>query len=248
MTDMKNRRPVLTSIFSLLSLAFIASTTMADALLDDELSQAMALKGDVKNGQKLFTICSACHTTEGWGTNDGLFPQLAGQHRSVIIKQLADIRTKNRDNPEMYPFAKEEAMGGPQAIADVTAYISTLPMTPTPSHGADSMTDKEKAKAERMFYNKCSGCHGVNGEGDAEKFYPRIQGQHYAYLLRQLQWIKTGKRRNANKLMMRKIKRLKTADFELLANYISNLSPPKAMLAEPGWKNPDFWGEQTTKP
>ena len=221
----------------------ISPISLADAPLDDELTQAMALEGDIKKGQEIFTICAACHTTEGWGTENGQFPQIAGQHPSVILKQLADIRAKNRDNPEMYPFAKEDAIGGPQAIADVTAYIATLPMSPTPSHRAGELSEEDRAKAERMFFTKCSGCHGVNGEGDTEKFYPRIQGQHYEYLLRQLKWIQTGKRRNADKTMMRKIKRLKKADFESLADYVSRLSPPKDLVAEPGWKNPDFWGK-----
>lgn len=236
-------RQFMLSVLGLLATCVLSSICLADAPLDDELNQAMALDGNVENGRELFTICAACHTTEAWGTNDGQFPQLAGQHPSVVLKQLADIRAKNRDNPEMYPFAKEDAIGGPQAIADVTAYIATLPMSPKPSHGAE-MSEEDQAKAERMFFTKCSGCHGVNGQGDQEKFYPRIQGQHYEYLLRQLTWIQTGKRRNADKTMMRKIKRMKIDDFELLANYVSRILPPKDMVAEPGWKNPDFWGNK----
>ena len=210
---------------------------LADAPLDDELSEAMALKGDATKGREIFSICAACHTTEAWGTKDGRYPHLAGQHSSVVIKQLADIRAGNRDNPEMYPLAKEDVLGGPQAIADVVAYIDTLPMSPEPSSG--NAGDSERA--EKLFFTKCSGCHGVNGQGDEESFYPRIHGQHYEYLLRQLKWIQTGKRRNANKTMMRKIKRLKLEDLERLADYVSMLSPPAEMIAEPGWKNPDFW-------
>ncbi len=229
---------------ALIGLSFPFYPGLADAPLDDELSQAMELVGDLQRGKEIYTICAACHTTEGWGTNDGVFPQVAGQHPSVIIKQLADIRANNRDNPEMFPFAREDAIGGPQAIADVTAYIGTLLMSPNPSHGTEIESEKDRAKAERMYFNKCSGCHGVNGEGDAEKFYPRIQGQHYEYLLRQLTWIQTGKRRNADKNMMRKIKRMKPEDFELLADYISRVQPPAEMVAQPGWKNPDFWGAE----
>ena len=235
---MQIHRIFATALYVLPLLTFSMSC-FADAPLDDELSQAMALKGDVANGQKIFTICAACHTTESWGTDDGAYPQLAGQHPSVIIKQLADIRAGNRDNPEMYPLAKEDVIGGPQAIADVAAYIDTLPMNPTPGTGKAS----DEARAEKLFFTKCSGCHGVNGQGDAEKFYPRIHGQHYEYLLRQLKWIQTGKRRNADKVMMRKIKRMKPEDFELLADYVSRLKPPAEKIAEPGWKNPDFWSE-----
>lgn len=217
---------------TVLSLACMATNTP-----DDELSQSMALEGEATKGRKIFSICSACHTTEGWGTNDGRYPQLAGQHSSVLIKQLADIRSGKRSNPEMHPLATFDAIGGPQSIADVVAYIKTLPMSPETGKG--NVGDRERA--EKLFYTKCSGCHGANGEGDEEKFYPRIHGQQYGYLLRQLKWIQTGERLNSNKTMMRKIKRLKLEDLELLADYVSRLSPPAEMIAEPGWKNPDFW-------
>ena len=70
----------------------------ADAPLDDELSLAMELDGDLERGKELYTICAACHTTEGWGTTDGVFPQLSGQHRSVVIKQLADTHDAPSQN------------------------------------------------------------------------------------------------------------------------------------------------------
>ena len=35
---------------------------------------------------------------------------MAGQHSTVIIKQIADIRIGKRDNPKMYPFANIEAL------------------------------------------------------------------------------------------------------------------------------------------
>ena len=96
----------------------------------DELEIAMGLKGDAKNGRDVYEVCAACHMPEGWGLPDGTFPQLAGQHRTVLIKQLADIRAQNRDNPTMYPFALPSQIGGAQAVADVVEYMATLPMSP----------------------------------------------------------------------------------------------------------------------
>jgi len=214
----------------------LGSTLLADTPLDDELTQAMALKGDVKRGKEVFKLCIACHSTNGWGLKDGTFPQLSGQHRSVIIKQIADIRAGNRDNPMMAPIAKEAVMGGPQAISDVAAYISTLPMNPEPGHGKGG----NDAKAEKLFYRKCAECHGSDAGGDEERFFPRIQGQHYEYLLRQIKWMREGKRRNANPNMVKRIKKMKMKDLELLVDYVSRLKPPKDLLAEPDWKNPDF--------
>ena len=94
-----------------------------------EEAAALKLKPNLENGRDVFEVCSACHLPEGWGTEEGTFPQLAGQHRTVLIKQLADIRARNRDNPTMYPFALPQSIGDAQALADLTAYISK-PYTP----------------------------------------------------------------------------------------------------------------------
>ncbi len=209
---------------------------IADAPLDDELTLAMAATPSVEAGREVFKLCVVCHQTEAWGTIDGVYPQLAGQHSSVIIKQIADIRAGNRDNPSMLVIVQEKVMGGPQAIADVTAYIQTLPMTPKPGLGPGHRLDK----AERIYYRKCAECHGSSAQGDAERYYPRLQGQHYAYLLRQLEWIRDGKRRNANPVMAKRIQRMKDSDFSQLADFISRIPPPKEDLAPEGWKNPDF--------
>lgn len=196
----------------------------------------MAATPDVEAGKEVFKLCVVCHQTESWGVVDGSYPQLAGQHRSVIIKQIADIRAGNRDNPAMLVIAQEKVMGGAQAIADVTAYIQTLPMTPTPGLGPG----EKLGKGERLYYRKCAECHGSNGQGDDKRYYPRIQGQHYAYLLRQLNWIRDGKRRNANPEMASRLKKLKARDLPVLADYISRLKPPVEDIAPVGWKNPDF--------
>ncbi|MCK5725313.1 MAG: c-type cytochrome [Thiotrichaceae bacterium] len=219
-----------------LGMSLLIFTAQADAPLDDELSQAMALEGNIEKGKEVFKLCIGCHNSNGWGLKDGTFPQLSGQHKSVIIKQLADIRAGNRDNPMMEVIAKESVMGGPQAIADVAAYIATLPMNPEPGHG-EGGNDK---RAEKLFYRKCAECHGADASGDAKRFFPRIQGQHYEYLLRQIIWMREGKRRNANPNMVKRIKKMKMKDLELLVDYVSRLKPPKDKIAPPDWKNPDF--------
>jgi cytochrome c553 len=54
-----------------------------------------------------------------------------------------------------------------------------------PENGVGPGTDL--ANGEKLFKDNWVRCHGANGEGDEEKYYPRIQGQHYEYLLRQYQ-------------------------------------------------------------
>ncbi|MEO5336302.1 MAG: c-type cytochrome [Magnetospirillum sp. WYHS-4] len=201
-----------------------------------EKDEALHLKPDTKNGRDVYEVCAACHMPEGWGLDDGTFPQLAGQHRKVIIKQLADIRALNRDNPTMYPFALPSQIGGPQSIADVSEYIAKLPMNP--NNGVGDGKDLEHGK--KLYKENCVRCHGENGEGDVEKYYPRIQAQHYKYMLRQFEWIRDKKRRNANPDMVQQIKNFTDRDMKAVIDYTSRIKPPKEMIAPVGWLNPDF--------
>ena len=201
-----------------------------------EQDEALHLTPNLENGRDVYEVCSACHQLNGWGLPDGTFPQIAGQHPKVAIKQLADIRALNRDNPTMYPFALPSEIGGAQSIADVAAYIAQLPMNP--ENGVGPGTDLEHGA--QLYKDNCVRCHGDNGEGNDEKFYPAIHGQHYEYLKRQYEWIREGKRRNANPDMVEQIKNFTEKDEIAVLDYVSRLKPPKEKLAEPGWQNPDF--------
>lgn len=202
-----------------------------------EQEEAMNLTPDRENGRDVYEVCAACHLTEGWGTEDGTFPQLAGQHKGVLIKQLADIRARNRDNPTMYPFALPESIGDAQALADVVSYIQTIPMNP--ANGVGDGTDL--ALGEQLYKDNCVKCHGEKGEGNLEKLYPRIQGQHYKYMLRQFEWIRDGKRRNANPDMVKQIQGFSDKDMRAVIDYVARSKPPKELLAPSAdWINPDF--------
>jgi cytochrome c553 len=205
-----------------------------------EKDEAMSLTPNLENGVNVYEHCIVCHTPEGWGTKDGSFPQLAGQHRSVLIKQLADMRALNRHNPTMYPFTLPQSIGGAQAIADVAEYLQRLPMNP--DNGKGPWDDKKRlAHGKRLFENHCVKCHGHNGEGDDQKFYPRIQGQHYAYMLRQLEQIRDGKRRNVDPEAVKQIKGFSNKEMRIVINYVSRIPVPKEDLASStDWKNPDF--------
>ena len=201
-----------------------------------EREKALTLEPDYENGIDVYEVCTACHLPNGWGTAEGTFPQLAGQHWMVTIKQLADIRERNRDNPTMYPFALPRSIGGVQAIRDVAEYIAKLPMNPEPGLG----DGKDLELGEKLYKENCVQCHGDNGEGKGEKFYPRIHSQHYEYLLRQFEWIRDKKRRNANPDMVKQIAGFSDRDMKAVMDYVARLKPPKDMIGDPDWENPDF--------
>jgi len=205
--------------------------------LDDIVYQAMKAKPNIENGRELYRNCAVCHTPEGWGAPSGRYPQIAGQHETVSIKQLRDIHDGNRDNPTMVPFTAPLFVKGAQSLADVSAYIRQLPMVPNNSVGYGAQLEEGK----KLYDDNCKECHKANGEGNAEKFYPRVQGQHYNYLVRQLHWIKDGKRRNADKKMMKQLQKFSRRDIDLMADYISRLRPDNSITAESiYWRNPDF--------
>lgn len=201
-----------------------------------EQEEALTLTPNLENGIEVYEVCAACHLYEGWGQPSGTFPQLAGQLKNVTIKQLSDIRALNRDNPTMYPFALPESIGGSQSIADVAAYIATLPMNPEPGVGPG--TDLELGA--QLYKDNCVKCHGDNGQGIDEKYYPLIQGQHYAYLMRQFEWIRDGKRRNANPDMVKQIKEFSNEDMSAVLDFVSRQKPPADKIGVPGWENPDY--------
>jgi len=201
-----------------------------------ETAKAFRLTPDIENGKKLYGLCAVCHNPEGWGSENGYYPQIAGQLPGVIIKQLADIRARNRDNPTMFPFSMPSKLGGAQEMADVAAYISALPMNPNNGKGPGF----HLVLGEKLYNEYCTDCHGENGEGDEKEHIPLIQGQHYHYLVRQFRWIKYGKRRNADKEMVKQIKGFTGRDIIAVMDYVSRLRAPQDNLATEGWLNPDF--------
>jgi cytochrome c553 len=201
-----------------------------------EVEQALALAPDTENGLKIYRTCAKCHMPEGWGLTSGLVPQIAGQHRKVVIKQLADIRAGNRDNVMMAPYSSVESIGGTQAVADVAGYIDTLELSVATGKGPG----KDLELGARLYAEHCTRCHGEAGEGDADAFVPRIQAQHYPYLLRQFELIRDGKRRNANPEMVAQIRGFEARETQAVLDYVSRLEPPEELRAPPGWHNPDF--------
>jgi cytochrome c553 len=186
-----------------------------------EKFEALQLTGNIENGQEAFEVCSACHLPNGAGRPDGTFPQLAGQHTTVIVKQIADIREGRRDNPIMYPFAI--TLVDPQELADVSAYIETLPI---PSdNGKGSGTDLELG--EKLYKENCVQCHGDHGEGNAQMFYPVLAGQHYKYLLRQIRDIAEKRRRNANPDMVKIVVGFDDEQLQAVVDYMSRLTWPE---------------------
>jgi cytochrome c553 len=158
-----------------------------------------------------------CHLPDAAGRADGTFPSLAGQHRSVIVKQLVDIRESRRSNPIMLPHA--QALLDAREIDDVAAYLASLPLPAEPGRGKGD----DLERGAQLYDRDCTTCHGAGGDGDATRAIPVLRGQHYAYLLRQIRAIAAGRRGNAHSEMQSRIRDYRDAELRAVVDYASRL-------------------------
>jgi cytochrome c553 len=185
--------------------------------LSPSLRVALEHEGNAERGRDAYTSCAVCHMKDGSGHSDGTFPRLAGQHASVIIKQLIDIREGRRANPLMLPYARR--LSGSQEIADLARYVSLLPGSPDNGKG----TGEDLPLGAELYGRDCASCHGVNGEGDAARFIPALARQHYGYMLRQIRDIGAGRRGNAHPEMVSLTAGYSDAELMALVDYASRI-------------------------
>lgn len=194
--------------------------------LTPERAEALRKTADVARGKEAFRGCRGCHKQDAFGRVDGTYPRLTGQYASVIVKQLTDIRAGLRYNPKMEPFISPDAVSVDE-IADIAAYLSTLT---TIKENGKGPGDQVRA-GEALYTQKgCVKCHGARGEGNGEKLYPALAAQHYSYLLREMELIRTMARGNSHPDMVTALRDLSTADMEALADYLARL--PDRRLAK----------------
>ncbi len=178
------------------------------------------LRPDAMHGGQLFERCAACHASDGGGSADGSVPGIAGQYRSVLIKQLVDYRYSRRWDPRMEVIANSHSLTKSQDIADVTSFAAALPFKADASHG-DGVN---VAHGAEVFGRLCAGCHGARGEGNAAKAVPRLAGQRYEYLRRQLYEAVDDRRPNFANDHVLLLRRFQREDFTGVSDYLSRLS------------------------
>ncbi|MGA8393422.1 MAG: c-type cytochrome [Burkholderiaceae bacterium] len=189
---------------------------------DAQLSTLLAKPGDVDRGKAAFVTCEGCHRKNASGRSDGSIPRLTGQHASVIVKQVLDIRAGRRSNPSMQPFVVDPSFTMTQLV-DIAAYLQALPFEGSIGKGPGT----DLARGKQLYERDCAACHGASGQGDAVKFYPMVSAQHYRYLLREVIAIRDGSRGNSNAEMVKVVKPYTPAEIEAVSDYMSQMAPPK---------------------
>lgn len=187
--------------------------------LTPERAEVLHKTGDAERGNEAFRGCRGCHKQDAFGRVDGTYPRLTGQYASVIVKQLTDIRAGARLNPKMEPFISPDAITVDE-IADIATYLSTLATVKENGKGPG-----DQVRLGETIYNQrgCVKCHGSRGEGSGEKLYPALAAQHFSYLVREMELIRTGARGNSHPDMVATLRDISTNDMEAMADYLARL-------------------------
>ncbi len=180
-----------------------------------------AATGDRDAGSRSYRGCAVCHGVDGAGRADGTFPRIAGQHASVVEKQVHDIRDGRRGNPVMASHV--EALTDPREVADIAVYVEGLVPAGENGRGGDADT----ARGAELYRRDCSACHGERGEGSATRVVPVVAGQHYAYLLRQMRAIAGSRRRNAHPEMVESVFDYPDDDLRAVGQYLAQQPWPR---------------------
>jgi cytochrome c553 len=166
--------------------------------------------GNAEHGAFIALNCTACHGHGGRSTST-LIPTLAGMDAAVTYKQLDDYRSGKRLWGVMGALAKALSA---QDSADAAAYFAAQP-NGLPALGGSRMPERgrslrESDPAKRLVFAgdprrgipPCAACHGPGGY---KLGAPALQGQHAAYIERQLAAFAQGLRQNDINEQMRTI-------------------------------------------
>jgi cytochrome c553 len=191
------------------------------SIAQQEYDSVLRSKADLVHGEKLFETCAACHGINGAGVSDGTVPAIAAQHFRVLAHELVDFRHDKRWDQRMEHFTDRHHLSGAQDIADVATYISSLPATRSLGRGSGEYL----VNGAQVYSRQCAWCHGAAAEGDNRQGYPRLAGQNYEYLLRQLHDAVEGRRPDFPREHSSLLERFQRPDLVGVADYLSRLGP-----------------------
>lgn len=203
--------------FTLLALALAAG------------SAAAAPKADLEKGKQIATtVCAACHAADG-NSGIAMYPRLAAQDAGYIHQQTLDIKDGKRTSGSSGVMKPMVMNLSEQDIRNVAAFYAKQ----QPKSGETNPKENPELGA-KIFRGgladkkvpACMACHGPSGAGmpgggAAVLAYPRLGGQHKAYIVSQLNAYKSGARENA--MMADIAKRLSDEDMDAVANFIQGL-------------------------
>jgi cytochrome c553 len=171
-------------------------------------------RADAEAGKAKAQVCAACHGPTGNSTSPD-YPILAGQNARYLYLQLKDFKQGRRSHPRMSPMPENLSSEDMQDLAD---YFAAQTLVPVRFNADGASIDAGRKKAAEVL---CTMCHqgGFSGQNEI----PRIAGQQYQYIVKQLQDFRSRTRTNDAGNMASVTRNLTDDDIHHLAAYINNL-------------------------
>ncbi|HEY9281615.1 MAG TPA: c-type cytochrome [Eoetvoesiella sp.] len=200
-------------------------------------------KPDAAKGEQLYVngdagrgvlACVTCHGAAGNSTIPAN-PNLAAQPHEYLVKQLTDFKVK--EGAQLAP--RHGVNGAPSVMTSMAAALTPddmkniayyLALQPLDLKVAATATKEATMERGQKIWRgglpdrnvpACAACHSANGAGLPAEF-PRLAGQHPAYIEEQLKLFRSGDR--ANSPMMHDIAdRMSDSDIAAVADYAAGL-------------------------
>jgi cytochrome c553 len=171
---------------------------------------AAALAGPAKAAgvEDKLQVCSSCHGAAGVPTDPKTMPIIWGQTEAFLTKQLHDYRAGDRENPIMKAMAGSLTQ---EELRPAAKYFAAK-MWPE-GHPAATATPPAGLA-------QCQACHQQDLKGGLPA--PRLVGQSYEYLIKQMTSFANGERTN-NMDMVKVMQELAPDQREAMARYIAGL-------------------------
>jgi len=180
-------------------------------------ADAEAAQADAGPWPRTTEVCTTCHGVKGNSVN-GNYPALAAQPAPYLAEQLRHFASGQRVNPNMGPLAMTMK---PAEVDALAAYFARQTALPNPYFKPDPQLS---AKGEKLVETGgCAACHGDRLMGQEQ--FPRLAGQGYDYLVRQLDAFAGGARTEATGTMQRLAAAASPDDRKAMAAYLASLPP-----------------------
>ncbi len=171
--------------------------------------------GDPEAGKALAEqMCVACHGPDKTLNNET--PILAGQTWRYLYLQMKDYKEGRRTNEFMSPLMKDMSR---KDMYNLAAYYAGQTYKGQNEKGSSELIDKGRKVAEAAL---CTMCHlgGFKGQNEV----PKVAGQHYSYIVKQLTAFKNKERTNDAGTMTAYMSGVSKEDMEAVASYVATLS------------------------
>jgi cytochrome c553 len=166
-----------------------------------------------RGGSLAIQQCTMCHGAQGVSAADT--PNLAGQYREVVVKQLLDYKNGDRASTIMQALASRLSL---QDANDLAAYYASLPKThrtPAPYHEPAPALVRVGDPLRNIA--PCGSCHGGI---DRKPGTPWLEGMPKQYLVEQLRQFASATRRNDGYAQMRNMARpMRAEEIDEVADY-----------------------------